>query len=106
MTIKELFQQIGNLASDISIDFSRKVEALAKCSEAEADLSKVSSGAFLRVFTQDAKKLSELTGKPYTDYLEQARDLITSGREEADVLFYFDSVLFKLEEGNQQMTSK
>lgn len=78
------------------IDFCHAVEDFANVAEAENRLAAVSSGAFLRVFTKDAKELSELTGNRYIDYLEQAREMLLEGQSESDVLFHFDCILFDL----------
>lgn len=78
-------------------DFQNGLEAMAKNAEAENRLGAFAGWSFVRVFSYDAKRLSELTGKRYIDYLEQAREMLLEGQSKSDVLFHFDCMIFKME---------
>lgn len=78
-------------------DFQKALEVLSENAEAENRLGAVAGWSFVRVFSHDAQRLSELTGNRYTDYLEQAREMLLEGKSKSDVLFHFDCMIFKLE---------
>ena len=91
---------ISAVAQDIKaakFDFLTAVEVIVKNADAENRLGAVAGWPFVRVFSYDAKRLSELTGKPYIHYLEQAREMLLEGQNESDVLFHFDCMIFKME---------
>lgn len=72
---------------------------LARMSEAETNLSKVASGAFLRCFNEVAKRISNArNGKSADIYCELANEAVcplVNGECEANVLVHFDEMLLR-----------
>lgn len=82
-------------------DFRIKLEIATETIEAENELASVSSFDFVFVFKSVAENLSRYTGKPYMDYLEEAKQMILSGTGLSDVLYHFDMLLYDAEEGEK-----
>lgn len=82
-------------------DFRIKLESVSDTLEAENELAALASYDFLCCIKPVMKELSEHTGKPYGDYLEEAKQMILSGTNLPDTLYHFDMMLCDAEEGDR-----
>lgn len=94
------FKELREALSALWLDVESRLEAEAQRLEAENELASVATHgfAFVRAFSVIAQKLSEATGKTYSYYLEQAKELLSAGKHDADVLWLFDSMLSDITE--------
>ena len=81
-------------------DFRIKLESVSETMEAENELAALASFDFLFCIKPVLKDLSKYTGKPYGDYLEEAKQMILSDTGLSDVLYHFDMLLCDAEEGD------
>jgi glycerate-2-kinase len=72
---------------------TESLKTMSEVAEAENALAAVSSYDLVHALRPVAQELSEWTGKRYVDYLDQAREMILDGKDQADVLWHFDSIL-------------
>lgn len=74
-------------------DFRIKLETATDDFEAENEFAALASYDFLCVLKPVLKGLSYYTGKPYGDYLEEAKQMILSDTGLPEVLYHFDMLL-------------
>lgn len=90
-------KEAGNALSAAAKTFDNYVKESLKVAtenlEAENSLAAVSNYDFVLVLRPVASELSEWTGKRYIDYLDQANEMLLEGKDQADVLWHFDSML-------------
>lgn len=90
-------KEAGNALSFAAKAFDNCVKESLKAAsenlEAENSLAAVSNYDFVLVLRPVASELSAWTETPYADYMDQARRMILEGKEQADVLWHFDSML-------------
>jgi hypothetical protein len=72
---------------------AESLKTMSEIAEAENALSAVAGYDLVHALRPVAQELSEWTGKRYVDYLDQARKMILEGKDQADVLWHFDSML-------------
>ena len=72
---------------------TESLKTMSEIAEAENALAAVSSYDLVHAMRPVAQELSEWTGKRYVDYLDQAKKMILEGKDQADVLWHFDSML-------------
>lgn len=82
-------------------DFRIKLETMPETLEAENELNALVDCDFFFVLKPVLKDLSTYTGKPYMDYLEEAKEMILEGKEVADVFYHYDMLLYDAEEGDR-----
>lgn len=91
----------GKIACEYIKHLGRMLEESLKTAseieEAENALAAISSYDLVHALRPVARELSEWTGKRYVDYLKQATGMILEGKNQADVLWHFDSMLRDLE---------
>lgn len=103
--IKDLSIQSIKLATSTFKEFTEQIERYAKCCEAENRLASVSSDAFVRAFSDTAKQICYCKTTPflnnYLPLIDEAIEMLASGEEEAEVLWYFD-ILLQNERGGKE----
>lgn len=72
---------------------TESLKTMSEIAESENDLAAVSSYDLVHAMRPVAQELSEWTGKCYVDYLKLAKEMILEGKDQADVLWYFDDLL-------------
>ena len=84
-------------------DFNNSIDDLNKRCEIKNRIATLSSFDFVSAFDYTANAICERRITPNTEtYLslaEKAIELLASGKEQADVLYYFDELLSKENEG-------
>jgi len=84
-------------------DFRIKLETVSETLEAENEFAALAGADFLCCVKPVLKDLSNCTGKPYGDYLEEAKEMLLSGTGLPDVLYHFDMLLYDAEEGERHV---
>ena len=84
-------------------DFRIKLETMPETLEAENELNALVDCDFFFVLKPVLKDLSAHTGKPYMDYLEDAKQMILNGTKLSDVLYHYDMLLYRAEEGERHV---
>ena len=91
-----IVKKIRGYIDDLKITLETATELL----EAENELCALVGSDFMYCIKPVLKDLSEYTGKPYGDYLEEAKQMILSDTGLSDVLYHFDMLLCDAEEGD------
>ena len=94
--IIEFINELGSIVTDIPIFTAEKLNGITDMLEAENAIACLTSRCFVDALKPTLKELSEWTTRPYKGYLEEAKDMILQGNEEADVLNYFYMKLLKV----------
>lgn len=93
---------IGMMFNDCVNQVNIAVKSFAKQQEAESDLASVSSWKFVRAFSSTAHELAEKEAAPYTEtyvsLCREAAEMLVSGTDQAEVLWYFDKKLLSRKE--------
>ena len=79
--------------------FQNGISDYADICEAENKLYAISSGAFVRAFSDTAHRVAYFRSAPNRDTFltlaSKAQEMLASGDSESDVLWYFDEMLAK-----------
>lgn len=89
----EAGKALGEAAKIFDRMMTESLKTMTEIAEAENALAAVSSYDLVHALRPVAKELSEWTGKRYVEYLDQAQKMILEGKDQADVLWHFDSML-------------
>ena len=77
--------------------FQQSISDYADICEAENKLYAISSGAFVRVFSDTARRISYCRSAPNRDTFlalaNKAQEMLARGDSEADILWHFDEIL-------------
>lgn len=95
--LKELISSVPEDLIVMLDDFRELTKSYEDTLKAENRLAEVSNWRFVRCFSRTAKALAESTRYTYLDYLEQARELFLEGKDEQEVLWHFDRILYGIE---------
>ena len=85
---KVAFEYIGHLDRMLT----EPLKTMTEIAEAENALAAASSYDLVHALRPVVQELSEWTGKRCVDYLDQAKEMILEGKDQADVLWHFDSM--------------
>ena len=103
MKIPKVIEQMGKMCTVAYSDFSNSLDELNKRCEIQNRIAILSSYDFVRAFNYTADAICARRTTPNTEtYLslgEKAIELLASGKEQADVVYYFDELLRKENEG-------
>ena len=88
--MKRTLKKLIDLIISTPVIMANRLDEANKILEAENALAKVSNYDFVFVFKSVAQELSKVTAIPYIEWLIMARDKLMQGKEQADVLYYFD----------------
>ncbi len=87
---------------DTHLTFCKKLESWVEILTVENEVMKLSNSTFLDAFKQVATELSEITGIPYLEYLNEAKKMLLQGGSIQDVMYHFDCIWFDLKFGKSQ----
>ena len=101
-----MVEKLKAMISDVSkycvteyLTFQKNISDYADICAAENDLYAISSGAFVRAFSDTALRISHCRSAPnrdtFLDLADMAKRMLLRGDSQADVLLYFDEILEK-----------
>ena len=103
MEISKTIKEFANFCMGAYINFNNIIYDLSKRCEVKNRIANLSNYDFVTAFDYTANAICERRITPNTEtYLslgEKAIELLASGKEQADVLYYFDELLRKEDEG-------
>ncbi len=95
----KIFKEFSIFAASTYKNFSSILNDHARMNEVDNQIISLSSCAFGRSFRNIAMKISEArlfpTADTYCMLANKALEMLASGENEADVLYYFDNLLIK-----------
>lgn len=101
LKLRRTMKKAGNAFADAAKSLDECVTEVLKAAtenvKAENELAAVSSYDLVHALRPVVKELCEWTGKRYDEYLELAKEMILAGKDQADVLWHFSSMLRDLE---------
>lgn len=94
--MKNKLKLVVELIKDMHSDWCRKLELWNETLATENEVMKLSNWAFLDAFKQVGTELSEITGIPYLEYLNKAKEMLLQGISKQDVMYHFDCIWYDL----------
>ena len=94
--MKHIVDLITGKLDDCRIRMETAVEAI----KAEDELACLAGADFVCAIKPVLRELSAMTGKAYTDYLEDAKNMLLERSCVCDVLYHYDMMLRHKEENN------
>ena len=99
MQFPKAVKQMAKLCVELYSDFSCRIDDFNKVMEMKNRIASLSNYDFVSAFDYIANAICARKNTPNTEtYLslgEKAIELLSSGQEQADVLYYFDKLLRK-----------
>ena len=75
-----------------------KMETALEERKAEDELFSLAGGDFLFSLKDVLRELTEQTGRPYGDYLEEAKQMLLAGSHPSDVIYHYAILTYRNEE--------
>lgn len=75
-----------------------KLETALEEREAEDELLSLAGCDFLFSLKDVLRELTEQTGRPYGDYLEEAKQMLLAGSHPSDVIYHYAILTYRNEE--------
>lgn len=96
----DVAKQIASLIKYTSQYYTKELSAMTRILESENELAKYSSMDFVIALRPILKELSAMDIEPFRDvymwYLDEAKEMVLSGQDLADILSYFDMKLVRM----------
>ena len=88
----KILKEVCEFVKYMHNSYLQKIDSWCEIANIENDVRKLSSRTFLDAFKPVAHEISEITGIPYLDYLNKAKEMLLQGVGIQDTMYYFDCI--------------